>query len=305
MYRPAVGARRLDRVAPDARATDYALIERKPICATIGVEIGNVDLSRPLPDPLFAEIDAAFREYKVIVFRDQDLTPDQFVAFAQRWGRVVEDSLPRQAEHGGAITPYEKPVDNVAIFTRDEKAMGLENIWHVDGSYRVAPVLGTMLAAVDVPGIGGDTMFVDMAAAYDNLSPADRDAIEGRWAEHDWSIGGYAAKYQDRIDDYRHIVPPIEQPVVIDHPRTGRRTLFVNRGFTTRIIGVEGDALLDRLTRQADIPEYQLRIRWEPGMIVFWDNFAVQHYAVNDFWPQRRTMMRATVEGAWETGRKV
>jgi taurine dioxygenase len=144
-----------------------------------------------------------------------------------------------------------------------------------------------------------------MAAAYDNLPDAVRDEVAPLWAEHDWSIGGYAAKYQDRLDEYRSIVPPVLQPVVMVHPSTGRRTLFVNRGFTTRIEGMEaaaGDRLLDMLIRQADVPEYQLRIKWERGMVVYWDNFAVQHYAVNDFWPQKRTLMRATIDGGWQTG---
>ena len=306
MYRPPVGARQLDRLPPGALPSSYNHIEARPICATLGVEIGNVDLALPLSDGVFAEIDSAFREWKVLVFRDQRLTAGQLLAFARRWGAVVEDSLPRQVANGGEIVPCQSDLDNIAIFTCDEEVQGLENIWHVDGSYRRAPVLGTMLAAIEVPDIGGDTMFADMAAAFDNLSPADRELADGSWAEHDWSQGGYRDKYETCLDEYRSVVPPVLHPVVIAHPRTGRRTLFVNRGFSTRISGMDeaqGDQLLDRLTRQADVPEYQMRIKWASGMVVFWDNFAVQHYAVNDFWPQRRTMMRATVQGEWATGR--
>jgi taurine dioxygenase len=151
MYRPAVGARQLNRLAPDATPTDYQLIRIEPKAVTLGAEIKNVDLAQPMSDALFAEVDAAFREWKVIIFRDQDVTKEQFLGFAERWGAIVEDSLPRQAANGGKIVPYSNAADNVAVFTRDERAQGLENIWHVDGSYRTAPVLGTMLAAVEVP----------------------------------------------------------------------------------------------------------------------------------------------------------
>lgn len=212
---------------------------------------------------MFAEIDAAFQEWKVIIFRDQKLTCDQLLAFAERWGTVVEDSLPRQVANGGDIVPCENRLDNVAIFTRDQEVQGLENIWHVDGSYRLAPVLGTMLAAVDVPMIGGDTMFVDMAAAFDNLSEADRELAEGLWAEHDWSQGGYRDKYEGCLDEYRAAVQAVLHPVALEHPRTGRKTLFVNRGFSARIAGLDetqGDLLLDSYA-PSRYPQYQVRIK--------------------------------------------
>jgi taurine dioxygenase len=218
---------------------------------------------------------------------------------------VVEDSLPRQVAHDGRIVPLPRVVDNVLPFTRDGVVVGLENLWHCDGSYREAPVLGTMLRAVDVPPIGGDTMFADMAAAYDNLDPRVQERIDGLWALHDWSLGGYADKYAANLDEYRAVVPPVRQPVVLRHPRTGRKTLFVNRGFVRHIIGIpaeESDELLELLCRQADVPEYQVRIRWEPDLLVLWDNYAVQHYAVNDYWPQTRTMVRATIDAGVATG---
>jgi taurine dioxygenase len=271
----------------------------------MGAEILSLDLSQPLDPETFAELDAALLEWKVIVAKGQRLSREQMLALAQRWGTVIEDSLPRQVANGGAIRPMDNPVDNIVLFTRDDEAPGLENIWHVDGSYRPAPMLGTMLLAMEVPPVGGDTMFADMAAAYDNLEPAVAEAIGSLRAVHDWSSGGYAHKYAADLATYRQAVPAVLHPLVLPHPRTGRRTLFANRGFTSRIPGLgqaAGDALLDLLTRQADTPEYQFRLHWEPGTFVFWDNFAVQHYAVNDFWPQRRTMMRATVEGGWTTG---
>ncbi len=305
MQRTSVGPRRLDRLGPGDRPRRYRKIAIKPLGATVGAEILSLDLSQPLDAETFAELDAAFLEWKVIVARNQQLSREQMLALAQRWGTVIEDSLPGQVANGGAIRPLEPPVDNVVVFTRDHETPGLENIWHVDGSYRPAPMLGTMLLAMEVPPVGGDTMFADMAAAYDNLDPAVAETIVPLHALHDWSDGGYAQKYAADLATYRQVVPAVSHPLVLPHPRTGRPTLFANRGFTSRILGLsaaQSDALLDLLTRQADTPEYQFRLHWEPGTFVFWDNFAVQHYAVNDFWPQRRTMMRATVEGGWTTG---
>jgi taurine dioxygenase len=297
--------RRLDVAGPDVEPVRYTLIDVEPLGATLGAAVSGVDLCRPLDERAFAELDAALKEWKVLVFPEQPLTRPEQGRLASRWGRVVEDSLPRQVEHDGAIVPYEDLVDNVLPFTRDGVVVGLENIWHNDGSYRLAPVLGTMLRAVDVPPRGGDTMFADMAAAYDNLPDTIRERIDDLWAVHDWSIGGYAQKYGAALDRYRQVVPPVRHPVVVRHPRTGRPTLWVNRGFVREILGVDADEsreLLDVLCRQADVPEYQFRVRWAPDLVVFWDNFAVQHYAVNDYWPQTRTLVRATIDADLVTG---
>lgn len=305
MYRLPTGVRRLDRVAPGIEPVEFRRIGIEPLGVTLGAVITGVDLRDPLDDETFAEIDAAFQEWKVILFRSQDLTLEQQGAFASRWGPIVEDSLPRQVANGGRIVSLPNMVDNVFPFTRDGVVVGLENVWHNDGSYREAPVLGTMLRGVDVPRIGGDTMFADMAAAYDNLEPHVQERIENLWARHDWAVGGYAGKYAEHFDEYRAVVPPVRQPVVLRHPRTGRKTLWVNRGFVRDIIGMEpreSAELLDLLCRQADVPEYQLRIRWEPNLLVLWDNFAVQHYAVNDYWPATRTLVRATIDAGLVTG---
>ena len=305
MRRLPVGVRTLNRAEPGSVPADYQRIGIEPLGMTLGAVVTGVDLRGPLDDALFAEIDGAFKEWKVIVFRDQDITLEQQGAFASRWGVVVEDSLPRQVANGGRILPLPGVVDNVLPFTRDGVVVGLENLWHTDGSYREAPVLGTMLRAVDVPPIGGDTMFADMAAAYDNLDPRLQERIDGLWAWHDWSAGGYGEKYAADLDEYRAVVPPVRHPVVLRHPRTGRKTLFVNRGFVRNIIGIpaeESDELLELLCHQADVPEYQVRIRWEPNLVVLWDNYAVQHYAVNDYWPQTRTLVRATIDAGIKTG---
>jgi taurine dioxygenase len=201
MRRLPVGVRTLNRAEPGSVPADYQRIGIEPLGMTLGAVVTGVDLRVPQDDALFAEIDGAFKEWKVIVFRDQDISLEQQGAFASRWGVVVEDSLPRQVANGGRILPLPRVIDNVLPFTRDGVVVGLENLWHTDGSYREAPVLGTMLRAVDVPPIGGDTMFADMAAAYDNLDPRIQERIDGLWAWHDWSAGGYGEKYAADLDE--------------------------------------------------------------------------------------------------------
>jgi len=305
MYRNPVGPRRLERSAAGTQPFPFRQLALEPLGITLGASVRGVDLRRPIGAELRAELEAALLEWKVLVLRDQELTHAQHLAFAECFGPVIEDSMPRTVADGGRIRPAPNPLDDVIAFTRDAQTPGLENMWHVDGTYRVEPTRATSLRAIDVPPLGGDTLFADMAAAYDNLDAELRARIDGLWARHDWSAGGYAGKYGDRLEGYRKVVPPVRQPLVLRHPCTGRKTLFVNRGFAVAILGLEPDeseSLLDLLCRQAEVPEYQLRVRWEPGLVVLWDNYAVQHYGVNDYYPARRTLARATIAGAAQTG---
>jgi len=261
-----------------------------PQSRTLGALVEGVDLRRPCEPALHAELASALREWKVLFFRDQHLTAQEQGSFVAQWGDLTDDQLA-----GGVPSP--NPGDNVVVFTRDAQTVGLENGWHSDGTFRPMPTMGTMLRAIEVPEVGGDTVFADMAAAYDNLPDDTRNFLEGRTARHDWSLGAYAAKYGADLARLQAEVPPIRHPVVVRHPATDRPTLFVNRMFTASIDGLtpdESDELLDRLCRQADLPEVQCRFHWEPGSVAFWDNIAVQHYGVNDYYPERRVMARAT-----------
>jgi taurine dioxygenase len=269
----------------------YRRITLQPVGATIGAAVSGPDLRRPLDDETFEELDRALFDWKLLLFSDQHLTLEQHAAFAGRWGEIIDDQL--ILRQGG------DPVDNLVVFTRDADTVGLENEWHSDGTFREVPPMATVLRAVEVPPLG-DTIYADMSAAYDNLAPGIKDRIDGLTAMHDWSLGKYSDKYGDRLEGFRRAVPPVEQPVVMKHPRTGRKTLFVNRLFTASINGLstdESDQLLDVLCRQAEIPEYQCRLRWQPGTIAFWDNLGVQHYGVSDYYPQRRVMARAAIAG--------
>jgi len=293
MQRPAAGPRILQRTAPGC----YDRFALEPVGATFGAYVTGLDLRAPLDDAVLRDLEQAWREYKLLLFRAQPLASEQHAALAARFGTLTDDQL--------IPSPNRNPVDCLVVFSRDATTPGLENGWHADGTFRRQPTEGTMLRAIDVPTVGGDTLFADMAAAYDNLPAEVREKIEHAVAEHDWSLGAYARKYGDQLARFRELLPPVVHPVVLRHPRTGRRTLFVNRFFTKRILGMpesESDALLDFLCRQADVPEYQVRFHWEPGSIAFWDNLAVQHYGVNDYYPARRTMARATFFGdsaAW------
>jgi taurine dioxygenase len=290
VYRHRTGPLTLRRSAA-TEAPSFAVIDPQPVGATIGATIPGVALGS-LSDAEFAEIDRALDEYKVLLFRDQHLTPEEHCDFAARWGSLVDDQL--------VMKQSEIPVENFVEFTRDGTTRAYENEWHTDGTFRPVPPKLTVLRAVDVPAVGGDTLFADMAAAYDNLDDETRERIAPLCAIHDWSIGAYASKFAPRLDELRGHVPPVEHPVAIRHPRTGRPTLFVNRLFTREIVGLDpddGETLLDDLCRLAELPELQARMHWEPGAVAVWDNVAVQHYGANDYFPQVRVMARAAVAG--------
>jgi taurine dioxygenase len=157
-----------------------------------------------------------------------------------------------------------------------------------------------VLRAIEVPQAGGDTCFADMAAAYDCLPRRVKERIDGRVAVHDFTLPFGIGMDPEKLKEMQARYPAVEHPVVRTHPRTGRRTLFVNAIFTTHIVGLaeeESEELLKLLFKQAAVPEYQVRFKWAPGSIAFWDNRAVQHYAVSDYFPQRRVMERAAILG--------
>ena len=288
MRRATVGPKRMMRTADGSsfQPTRFAL---DPVGTTLGAWVRGLDIGQSLDGGVGVELESAWAEWKVLFFADQRISAAHFADFVGYWGTITDDHL--------LMTTAKDPTDNVVTFTRDATTVGLENGWHSDGTFRRMPTSGTLLGAVEVPPIGGDTLFADMAAAFDNL-PADvKERLVGLRARHDWSLGGYADKYGDRLEALRLEVPPVEHPVVIEHPRTGRATLFVNPMFTDRILGLdrkEADELLELLCHQVTAPEVQVRLHWKPGTVAFWDNIAVQHYGVSDYHPQRRVMTRAT-----------
>ena len=284
------GRRVLDRVAAGSAQPAYRILGITPLTPHIGAEISGVDLSRPIGDDLAEELRQALLEWKVIFFRDQDgLGHEQHVALAGIWGPPEVNPFFPKSETVG-----------VSRLAKDDRAVGNENIWHSDHSFMAAPALGSVLRAVEVPPSGGDTMWADMALAYENLPEATKARIDGLTAVHDWVPSWGATMTEDRIAQLRPTLPQVEHPVVVRHPRTGRKVLYVNEPFTTRITGLsdaESRELLHELVLQARIPEFQVRFRWQPNSLVIWDNIATQHYAISDYYPQRRVMERIAISG--------
>lgn len=284
------GKRTLDRIAPDAPQPDYRLLDVCPLTPHIGAEVEGVDLSLPIGEELAEEIRQALLEWKVLFFRDQHaFDPESQLAFSGLWGEPEPN-------------PFFPKGDTAAVsrLAKDAMAIGNENIWHSDHSFMAAPALGSVLRAVEIPSAGGDTMWADMAAAYDNLTDAMKARIENLTAVHDWVPSWGATMTEDQVAAFREGLPPVEHPVVVHHPRTGRKLLYVNEPFTTRIVGLsdtESRELLGELVLQARIPEYQVRFRWQAGSVAIWDNIATQHYAINDYFPQRRVMERISIVG--------
>lgn len=276
------------------RKTAIANLEVKPLSPTIGAEIFGVDLRRPLDAATLGDIRAALLEWKVLFFRDQDITTEQHLAFARHFGPLE-------------IHPFapEKPgYPEVLAITHDRERPGKENTWHSDVTWRLQPSLGSILRSLEIPEVGGDTLFADMYAAYEGLSDEVKAKIEGKTAIHDFAYFRTRlrkrGKSEAEIEEYNKKYPPAEHPVVRTHPETGRKGIYVNRAFTQHIVGMEkdeSDALLKHLYAQASTPEYQCRFRWSVNSIAFWDNRASQHYAVSDYWPHVRRMERVTIAG--------
>ncbi|MET9211480.1 MULTISPECIES: TauD/TfdA dioxygenase family protein [unclassified Nocardia] len=264
--------------------------DAEQVGATLGAEISGIDLTVAQSAEVVDELRRALHDYKVLFFRDQPLTPAQHVAFARRFGELeIHPALAASADQPELVR-----------FEKDSQMVGVENAWHHDVTWREHPSLGAVLHAVEVPAIGGDTLFADMYAAYESLDADTRAEIDGLDAIHDFTRAfGFRATPEQQAE-MRQRNPSVRHPVVATHAATGRKHLYVNRIFTDRIVGYDEDrsrALIDRLARQADYPEHQVRLTWRPDTVAFWDNRAVQHYAASDYWPQRRVVERASITG--------
>ena len=265
-----------------------------PMTPTIGAEIEGVDLSRPLGATTVSALRQALLDWKVLFFRDQDITTEQHLAFAHNFGDLEVHPF----------APHKPDYPEVLAITHDEKNRGKENTWHSDVTWRLEPSLGSILRAIELPPVGGDTLFADMYAAWDGLKDEVKAKIEGAVAVHDFAHFRAAMRKrglsEEAIQAMNEKYPMVEHPVVRTHPETGRKAIYVNAAFTQHIVGMEraeSDALLAHLYAQAAIPEYQCRFRWTPNAIAFWDNRASQHYAASDYFPAVRRMERVTVIG--------
>lgn len=287
------GPRVANRVPSEWTDEPYTLFSLTPQATSIGAVVEGVSLAKPASEQLVAELDRALLEWKVLFFRDQNLTHEQHAAFAANWGDFETHPF------YGAVTGTSAEPEVVRL-AKDENIGGYENTWHSDVTWRQKPSLGSVLRAVELPPLGGDTLWADMAAAYDHLTDELKERLDGLTAVHDWYTNFGRGMAEEQRDALRPDFPAVEHPVVRTHPQTGRKTLYVNRIFTQHIVGLDPDdsqALLEHLYLQANFPEYQVRWRWQPGDVAFWDNRSTQHYAVSDYFPQRRVMDRITIVG--------
>lgn len=266
----------------------------KPLTPTIGAEVHGIDLANPLAAETLAALRQTLLDWKVIFFRDQNIVTEEHIAFARNFGDLEVHPF----------APHKPGFPEILAITHDKDNPGRENTWHSDVTWREAPSLGSILRAVEVPDVGGDTLFSDMYAAYDNLSDEVKAKIEGRVALHDFVHFRTRMRKrgvsEEKIEEFNKAYPAVEHPVVRIHPETGRKGLYVNAAFTQYIVDmdrVESDALLKHLYAQAAIPEYQCRFSWKANSLAFWDNRACQHYAVSDYWPAVRRMERVTIIG--------
>ena len=268
----------------------YEVIAVRRLTPLIGAEISNVDLSRPLDERSFAEIHRALMENLVVFFRDQEIAAEQHLAFGRRFGELhVHPAAPHEPGLPALMRVY---TDAASLRVNGEH-------WHTDVSCEDEPPMGSILHMKQCPPEGGDTLFANMYAAYDALSDRMKAHLEGLKALHDGE-GVYRGAYAKQGVADRQVYPRAEHPVVRTHPVTGKRSLYVNRGFTRRILGLPGeesDAILAYLFEHAENPLWQCRFQWTPNAIAFWDNRATQHRAMWDYWPHTRLAHRVTVKG--------
>ncbi|MCR9097524.1 MAG: TauD/TfdA family dioxygenase [bacterium] len=265
----------------------------QPVTSAIGANVEGVDLRAPLAEEDRAGILEALTEYHVLFFRNQDITPEQQVAFAKQFGPI---SIPPFAPKYGDDPEY------IVLDQTSPRGEGADQ-WHSDNTFMAEPPMGSILHAVQIPKVGGDTCFASAVAAYEALSPPIQRLVDGLTAVHDITkplLKGIAAGHADvDLAEIQAKWPPVEHPVVRTHPITGKKALFVNRNSTTRIVGLtesENDALLPMLMDHIRSPEFQCRFTWDTNSVAFWDNRSTQHFAVPDY-DTRRIMNRVTIAG--------
>jgi taurine dioxygenase len=280
-------------VTQPVHGQEVVALDVRPLTRAIGAEVHGVDLREPLPDGTVAALRAALLEHLVLFFRDQSIDDDQHLAFAQHFGPLSISPVATRYQDKPSVTV----LDQV-----NPKGEGADE-WHSDNTFMETPPMGSILRAVQLPEVGGDTCFASMYAAYEGLSPALRDLVDGLRAVHDITkpMRKAIAAGHSTLDlaEMQRRCPPVEHNVVVTHPDTGRKALFVNRNSTSHIVGLterENDVLLPFLLDHARSPDFQCRFHWEVGSIAFWDNRSVQHYAVADY-TERRVMRRVTVDG--------
>jgi taurine dioxygenase len=267
-----------------------------PLSPALGAEISGVNLSRDLTGEQRTAIEQALLDHQVLFFRNQAITPRQQARFAANFGDLhIHPIYPNVPEQPEVLI-----LDTAVTDVRDNA------IWHTDVTFLPTPALGAVLSAKQVPAYGGDTLWASGIAAFEALSGPMKALLDGLTATHDFTrsfplerFGNTPADFA-RWEETRRKNPPLSHPVIRTHPVSGRKALFVNEGFTTRINeleAAESEAILKLLFAHGTRPEFTLRWRWQADDVAMWDNRVTQHYAVDDYRPQRRVMHRATMLG--------
>lgn len=267
----------------------------RPLTPAIGALVEGLDLAAPLEPPAVAAIEEALVAHHVLFFEGQRLEPASQRDLARNFGEL----------HIHPIYPHPPGVPEIIVFDTGAQNLPDADTWHSDVSCIETPPMGAILAAKLLPDCGGDTSWSSMIAAYEALSEPFRRLLDGLHAVHDLTKAFPKERYgmgedEARWEEARRKSPPVTHPVIRTHPVSGRRGIFVNESFTTRILGLaakESDTLLRFLFEHVARPEHTVRWRWKPGDVAFWDNRLTQHYALADYLPQRRVMHRATILG--------
>jgi len=277
--------------------TDYTHFSVQPIAGACGAMISGINLLEKISDEAIAEVRAAWLKHGVIFFRDQPLPPADFLAFANRFGEVVEYPFVKGIEGFPLIIP---------VLKLEHERNNFGGIWHTDTAYLKTPPMATMLLAREIPPYGGDTLFASGYAAYEALSPGMKAMLEALKGVNTSGKADVTKTREDRIKDSgsdqgkakEDLVS--EHPVVRTHPETGRKSLYVNFGHTARFAGMteeESKPLLDYLFQHQTRPEFTCRFSWQAGSLAFWDNRCMLHNPVNDYHGFKRLLHRVTLKG--------
>lgn len=267
----------------------------KPAAGALGAWVSGVGLADVAEsDQVYAQVREALVKHEVLFFRDQDVAPEVFAAFAQRFGQVLDHPAYATTEQSDAVQILESTAENPSKI----------ELWHSDMTFMAEPPSFTLLQGKIIPGVGGDTLWASATAAFANLSPALQELLLPLTAIHDFAHGFAESLAEpggpERLAPAIAENPPVEHPLVRTHPETGAKSLYVNRLFTTRIkqlSALESRHLLELLYSHVVADEHTVRLSWQPGTVAIWDNRSTQHKPVNDFFPQHRKMHRVTLRG--------
>ena len=268
----------------------YETLQVETLTPHIGAKVRDIDLSQPLTNEQARDVHQAWIDWKILVFPNQQLNRDQHKAFARRWGKLHVH--PMQPTYGG-------DEEILVVNTTRDSAYTSGDGWHTDVTCDPVPPLGSMLYITETPASGGgDTLFADMYLAYQMLSDPMKEFLNPLVAEHD-GAGPYVGSYKSTPPEGGY--PKSQHPVIVTHPDSGKKLLYINRGFTSHIVGLgrsESNAVLEMLYRLIDsTPRLYCRVDWEPNTLAFWDNRCTQHHAVWDYWPNSRYGERVSIVG--------